>query len=110
MYVPDRDDLDELRTAVHASLDATDALAPARAAAALLDRVLDLVAEGATARAPGSGLDEASRALLTCDAMLTDAARRAVTGGVAMRALLEAADAERLAARARAIDESGEGS
>ena len=100
----ERDALDELRAAATASVDAADPLAPARAASAQIAQVLERIAAGDIARTPGSGLDDASRALLIADAQLTEASLRAILDDAPIDALFVAAGAEQLVARARELD------
>ena len=84
-----------------------DAPAHADAGAARLDAVLDLIAEGRGLREEGSGLNAASAELLLADALLTDAAYEAARDGT-LDELMAELELERLAARARTLDEAAQ--
>ena len=100
------DGLEELRARVAAGAGGARGVDAVRAAGVRLDAVLDLIEAGRGSREAGSGLNPVSSELLVADALLTDAVADAAAEGVSLADVLAALDAERLARRARQIDES----
>ena len=82
-----------------------DARARAAAARVGLENVLELIARGRGIREAGSGLNAASAELLLADALLTEAAAMAAEDG-SIDDVVRELQLERLAERARTIDES----